>query len=126
MCMKMSIEEFRKATKKGNKYNARRTEYNGRVFDSKKEADFARHLESLRHAHKESERVVIIEYQIPYPVYIKNKHVFTYIADFRVRYKDKREEVFDVKGMKSGAAYEMFRLKKKCVEAYYSIEVKEV
>lgn len=123
---KISVEEFRKLNKRGNKYNAKKTEYNGRMFDSKKEADFAKHLQYLRHARKQEERVVVIEYQIPFPVYVKNQYVFTYIADFRVRYADKHETVFDVKGTKVGAAYAMFRLKKKCVEAFYHIIIEEI
>ncbi len=123
---KISIEDYKKLTKKKNKFNANKTEYNGRVFDSKKEADYAKRLEWLRHAKDKGERVVEIHYQVPYPVYIKNTHVFTYICDFKVKYADKREEVIDVKGYRKGTVYAMFRLKKKCVEAYYKITITEV
>lgn len=123
---RMSVADFRKLKTKGNKYNAKKTFYNGRWYDSKKEADFSKRLNSLKHAHNTADRVVRIEYQVPYDIYIKTKHVFTYFADFRVIYHDLKQTVFDVKGTKSGAAYAMFRLKKKCVKAYYKIEIKEI
>ncbi len=123
---RISVEEFRKVNKKTNKYRSEKTAYNGKVFDSKKEADFAKRLDWLKHAKSENDRVVVIEYQPKYPVYIKNKHVFTYISDFRVVYADKHEKVFDVKGYKSGEAYSMFKLKAKCVEAFYNIKIIEI
>jgi hypothetical protein len=59
-------------------------------------------------------------------VYIKGKHVFTYIVDFKVSTASGEWKYYDVKGMKSGSAYAMFRLKKKCVEAQEGIEIIEV
>jgi len=123
---RMSVADFRKLNKKINKYHAQKTLYNGRIYDSQKEADFSKRLDSLKHAHNTADRVARIEYQVPYDIYIKTKHVFTYFADFRVTYHDLKQTVFDVKGTKSGAAYAMFTLKKKCVEAYYKIKVTEI
>lgn len=123
---KISIADFKKLSKKRNKYHAIKTIYNDRLFASKKEAAYAKRLEYLKHAHELCDRVVRIEYQIPFPIHIKQKHVFTYLCDFKVYYGDGREEIVDVKGSKTGAAYALFRLKKKCVEAQYGIEVREV
>lgn len=111
---------------KGNKYGARKAEYNGMTFDSQKEADHASSLDLLRRATSDSERVVEVEYQVPYEIVIKGKKCFKYYADFRVTYADGRVEVQDVKGYKKGQAYQMFRLKKKCVEAEYGIEIIEI
>lgn len=119
---RISVEEFKKINKKKSKYNSQKTEYDGRIYDSKKEAEYAKRLEWLRHAKNKSERVDTIEYQPVYPVLIKSTHVFNYRADFRVVYADGRVEVIDVKGFLT----EIYRLKKKCVEAYYKIKIIEV
>jgi hypothetical protein len=43
-------EHLRKSANRKNKYNARKTEANGRIYDSKKEASFAGELELRRRA----------------------------------------------------------------------------
>lgn len=111
---------------KGNKYNARKVEIDGITFDSIKESQFYLRLKTLKHAHDLSERVTLIIPQYPIDVYIKTKHVFTYICDFKVSYASGSWKYFDVKGMKAGAAYAMFRLKKKCCEAQEDIEIIEI
>lgn len=109
-----------------SKYFAQKTEYKGRIFDSKAEAKYAEFLDTLTHAKEDKERVTKIEYQVPFKVFINEIPVFTYVSDFIVEYADGRQEVLDVKGYRKGPAYSMFKLKKKCVEAYYGIEIKEV
>lgn len=84
-------------SKNGN----RRTEYDGVIYDSKKEAEFARTLDICRKASKESDLVVSLERQVPYVIEIKGKKIFTYRADFKVRYADGKEKVYDVKGMRT-------------------------
>lgn len=109
--------------KRNNKYGAIKTEYNGRMFDSKKEAGYAETLDMLRKAKDPKDRVVDIEYQPKFPCVINDKKVCTYIADFRVKYADGREEVVDVKGKKTA----IYSLKKKLVEALYlDVTIKEV
>ncbi len=120
--MKIKIKDLVKR----NKFGAKKTEYNGKVYASRKESEFARHLEYLKHAHDPKERVVVVIDQFPMPVYIKHKHVFTYICDFKVQFSDGRWEYIDVKGMKKGSAWAIFRIKQKCVEAEYGIEIKIV
>ena len=44
-----------------------------------------------------------------------------YLLDFEVQYPD-RVEYVDCKGMKTA----IYSLKKKCVQAYYGIKIKEV
>ena len=117
----MSITEFRKVGKKGNKYNAKKTEYNGRVFDSKKEADFAKRLAWLRHAKKENERVTMVEYQVPLTIKVNQVHICRYICDFVIKYADKRVEYVDVKGYRTA----IYKLKKRLVEAQYRIIILE-
>lgn len=105
-----------------SKYRNKRTEYDGRIFDSKKEAEFARLLDVCRKASDASDRVVDVQFQPVFPVLINGKKIFTYKADFTVTYADGRVEIIDVKGFKTP----VYRLKKKAVEAYYKIKILEV
>ena len=107
-----------------NKYNAKRTKYRDVTYDSKKEAAYARKLDLLRMA-SGNDKVMRVDRQVPFQITVNDQKIAKYILDFKVTYKD-RVEYIDVKGMKSGAAYQMFKLKKKLVEALYNIEIKEV
>lgn len=98
-----------------SKYRNIKTEYNGVMYDSKAEARRAMELDML----EKGGWIHSIERQPKFPIEINGIKVFTYIADFR--YQTMTDEVVeDVKGMKTP----MFNLKKKCVEAYYGIEIK--
>ena len=109
-----------------NKYGAKKTEYNGRIFDSKKEAEYAGELDLLRKAAGESDRVVDVEYQIPFVLEVNETKIGKYILDFKVTYADGRIEHVDVKGLRKGCAYQMFRWKAKHMKAQYDIDVIEV
>lgn len=111
-----------KKDKKKNKFGAQKTEYNGRVFDSKKEARRAFELEAMRRAGE----VVKIDYQPRYDIIVNGKNIGYYKADFRVTYSDGRIEIEDVKGLKKGSAYSVFRIKKKLVEALYDVKIVEI
>lgn len=104
-----------------SKYHNIKTAYRGEMYDSKKEAEFAMLLDSLKRARDPSEKVWIVERQVPFEIVINNKKICKYIADFRVQYHDGHFEIIDVKGMKTA----IYRLKKKLVEAQYGIEIKE-
>lgn len=118
---KTTLEQYRAYMNKGhNKYRNIKTNYNGILYDSKAEAHRAMELNVLEQAGI----ITNLERQPRFPIIINEVKVFTYIADFK--YLDTRtgkEVVEDVKGMRSGAAWNMFSLKKKCVEAYYKIEI---
>ncbi len=93
-----------------NKFNAKRTLVDGILFHSAKEARRYGELKLL-------ERAGIIrnlELQPQFPIYINGTKCFTYIADFAYFEADKRVTE-DVKGQRT----QIYRLKKKCVEAYY-------
>lgn len=107
-----------------NKYKAQKTDYRGHTYDSKKEAEYAKGLD-LAMSSKHPDAPLNWERQIRMPVKINDKHICYYILDFKVTYRD-RVEYIDVKGYKKGCAYQMFKLKKKLVEAYHGIEIKEV
>lgn len=102
---------------RGNKFRAIRTEYNGHMYDSKKEAAHAMSLDLRARAGE----INVIERQVPLTVIINGHKCFKYVADFRVTYPDGRIEYQDVKGHRTG----MYRLKKKVVEAYFGIVIVE-
>ena len=105
-----------------SKYSAVRTEIDGYIFDSKREAARYQDLKLL-------ERVgylTHLELQPKYVVEINGKKVCTVIPDFRYLTKDGKLVVEDAKGMRSGAAYQMFRLKAKLVEALFDIRIEEI
>jgi hypothetical protein len=108
-----------------SKFNAKKTDVDGVVFDSKKEASYYIKLKALRKAKNEAERVSYIELQPKFDIIIDDKKLGFYKADFRVGYADGRTEVVDIKGYKKGAAYQLFRLKKKVIEALYNINIIE-
>ena len=105
-----------------NKYNAKKTLYNGGMYDSKAEASFAAKLDIARKAKDASERVVEIERQPKFPIEVNGKKTCIYKGDFLVTYANGDVKVFDVKGV----ATPVYRLKKKLVEAIYGITIIEV
>ncbi len=114
------------ATQSNNKFGALKTEYDGIMYDSKKEAEFARTLHRCRLAKDPKERVKMVVPQFKFDFYVKDKKVFTYICDFKVQYADGSWKYYDVKGLKKGSAYQIFSIKKKCIEAQENIVIIEV
>ena len=106
-----------------NKYNARKVKYKDIIFDSKKE--FERYLELLdmekRGEIKELRRQMKYEI-LPGNQYYRPVH---YIADF-VYVKDGQETIEDVKGMKKGCAYQLYKIKEKLMFDKYKIKVQEI
>ena len=90
--------------KKANKYNARKTVMFGHEFDSKREAEV--YLELL--AQKQAGEIVRIGFQPSYTLLAgfvdntgKKQRPITYTADFFVAYADGRNEVIEVKGVRT-------------------------
>lgn len=107
---------------RSNKYGNKKTEYNGIVYDSKKEAQRAVELDLLQKSVNPDYKVVKIERQPKFKVEINGKYICTYIADFKVTYADGRIEIEDVKGYRNS----IYILKKKLVEALYKIKIIEI
>jgi len=105
-----------------SKYGNVKTEYMGEKFDSKKEARYAQELDMQKHAKDPKWRVHSWERQVPFVIVVNDVKICKYVADFRVNYTDGREEIVDVKGVRTA----IYKLKKKLVEAQYGIEIKEV
>jgi hypothetical protein len=115
-------------TRSAHKFNAVRTEVDGISFSSKAEAKRYCELKMLEKAGK----IECLELQPRYPLvvvggFVKDIHhqIGTYVADFR--YYDMQTTgaplvVEDVKGFKT----ELYRWKKKHVEAQYGIKVTEI
>lgn len=109
-----------------NKFNAKRIVTEHGTFDSKKEYAYFKTLLLKKKAINPSEKVIAIDKQVRYNIDVNGKRIGFYKLDFQVTYADGRVEYVDVKGLKKGCAYSLFRIKKKLVEAIYSIIIKEV
>ena len=107
-----------------SKYGAIRTTIDGITFASKAEARRYAELQILL----KSGEITDLKLQPKYPlVFTPRKgadpvNVGSYIADFWYRKRNKEAVVEDVKGMLTP----VYRLKKKMVEAIYSIKIVEV
>ncbi|WP_276677213.1 DUF1064 domain-containing protein [Selenomonas artemidis] len=91
-------------SRKKNKYNARKTVMCGHVFDSKREAEI--YLDLL--SRKQHGEIIRIGLQPSYTLLAgfkdntgKNQKPITYTADFFVTYADGRNEVIEVKGVRT-------------------------
>jgi hypothetical protein len=106
---------------KANKYRAIKSEYNGIVFASKKEKEYAVRLDICKKTSLLKERVIEYQTQVKYPIIVNNQKICTYILDFIVHYGDGRIEYVDVKGFITP----VYRIKKKLVEAIFKISILE-
>ena len=95
------------------KYNARKTEYNGVVYDSGREARHAADLDLLAKAGE----IRKIERQVPFSFEMYGKKICRYIPDFRITHKDGTIEYQDVKGHQTRD----FRIKWKMFTAYIAV-----
>jgi len=113
----MTAEEFRNRTKP-HKYGARPCVVDGIKFQSRKEADRYAELKLLERADK----VRDVRCQVRMPIEVNCIHIADYICDFVYWDMDKRCRVWeDVKGFRT----DVYRLKKKLVEALFGISILE-
>lgn len=107
-----------------NKYRNTKVEVDGIKFDSKKESQYYGTLKML----KKKGEVVDFQMQVPFPIEVNGIHIAKYLLDFKVEYKN-RVEYIDVKAKSKDGKWittDVFRLKKKLIEAIYGIEIKMV
>lgn len=109
-----------------NKYYNIWTEYNGIKYQSKKEAMFAEELDLLKRATNKDYKVISWERQLPFKIIVDGVYVCTYRLDFRVHYANGVIRNYDIKGMKSGVPYSMFKLKKKLLEITQGLVIEEI
>ena len=104
-----------------NKYNAKKVEIDGIVFDSRAEGRFYEHLLDLMHdgvvESSEMQKPYTLLDKFPHPKTGKTIRAIKYVPDFEVIYTDGRVEVVDVKGMQT----DVFRMKCKLFMFRYQI-----
>lgn len=99
-----------------NKYRAIRTEVDGIVFHSKKEAARYGELKILQRAGA----ITDLRLQVPYLFELNDVKICKYVADF-VYKEGRREIVEDTKGKITRE----YRIKKKMMLAFYAITILE-
>lgn len=108
-----------------SKYNSRKTSVDNIMFDSLAEASYYKRLKLLKKAGeiKDFELQPTYILQAAYKRGKRKVQPITYKADFLVTYPDGRQEIIDVKGMKTA----IYRMKKKMFEYRYpDLEIVEV
>lgn len=106
-------------TVKMNKYHNIKTEVDGYLFDSRREAERWSELCLLEKA----EEITNIERQVKFEINVNDKHVCNYFADF-VYQEHGRKVIEDVKS--GPTRTKEYRIKKRLVEAMYNIKITEV
>lgn len=99
---------------KRSKYGNVKTEYNGQVYDSKREANYAKILDIQKHSGKIKGYLRQVRFPLPGNI--------VYTCDFLIFYTYMGYEVVDVKGFKT----KEYKLKKKLMKEFYGIEITEV
>lgn len=103
--------------KRRSKYGNVQVTFDGKRFDSKKEGmRYVLLKDMVRHGEIEE-----LELQPRFDIFINQIKICTYVADFRYRLDGERI-VEDVKGMRT----QVYKLKKKMVEAFYGFEITEI
>ena len=105
-------------TPKKHKYGAKRTEVNGIVFDSAKEAKRYKELLILLKAGE----IGLLELQVPYELNEGGTHSLKYIADFVYMTKEGVKIVEDAKGYRT----KEYLKKKRLMKKIHNITIKEV
>lgn len=102
-----------------SKYRNVKTEVDGVVFDSKREAARWTELRAMEKAGEISD----LRRQVPFALVVNRKLICNYKADFTYR-RDGKEVVEDVKSAHTRTLPE-YRLKKKLMDAVYGVEIVE-
>jgi hypothetical protein len=131
----MDIIEFRKkyfvddgkiVFKKKNKYRNQKVEIDGIKFDSKKEANYYSDLVIKKNAGL----IADFERQVCFDIIVNNIQIAKYFLDFKVINLDGTIHYYDVKGKDKVSGKwiksDVFALKKKLVEAIYSLKIEQV
>lgn len=82
--------------KSSNKFNAKKSNYNGMEFDSKGEAGYCEQLDWRIKAGE----IQSYERQVRIPLSVNGVLIFTYIADFVVTDKHGAKEIHEYKGLR--------------------------
>lgn len=113
---------------RGNKFGSRKTEIDGHVFDSRKEARRYAELRLLERAGEISNLKTQVPFLLIPNQFDENGHVLeravTYKADF-VYNRGGKLVVEDTKGYRDGGAYNLFVIKRKLMLRVHGIRVEE-
>jgi len=108
------------SNRRKNKFNAKKTQYNGRYYDSVLEANYAEKLDWLIKAGEVKE--VVPQYKISLDV--NGVHIANYYMDFKVVLSDGRIEMHEVKGFETPVWRMKWRLAKAMYPEYKFVLVK--
>ena len=97
--------------RRGSKYGAKTTTYNGILYHSKKEAGYAQGLDLL----VKSGEINGWERQVKISLDVNGKHICNYFIDFVITHKDGTLEYVEIKGFET----DTWKLKWKLFEAIY-------
>ena len=118
--MRLTPQQYLDLKSKKNKYGAKKKMVNGIEFDSTKEARRYQDLMLMQQAGQIRE----LRRQVPYPIYIRGKLICQWFADFVYKEDASQPEFTTVEDCK-GHKTEIYRLKKKMVEAEYGFKILE-
>lgn len=104
-----------------NKFGNQKTEYNGFMYDSKHEADYAYQLDMRLYA----KDIKSWTKQYPIQVTVNGKKICKYYCDFVITNLDGSLEYIDCKSSYT-AKNQVYKLKKALVEATHCIKIIEV
>lgn len=96
-----------------NKYGAKRTEFNGKIYDSKYEASVAQELETRKRAKDIKDYET--QYRIEAKIYREDGvHAFTikHKVDFRLHHNDGSYELLEAKGVETAD----YKMRRRCLE----------
>lgn len=99
---------------RGSKYKNKKSERDGRVYDSKREADRHSELKILQQAREIAHFFEQVAFELPGGV--------RYVADFVILHLDGSYTVEDAKGFRT----DVYIMKKKLMRETYGIEIEEV
>jgi hypothetical protein len=111
--------------KKGsyNKYRNSKKKVDDIIFDSEKEANYYSQLKILERA----KEIIKFEHQVKMPIEINGVHIAFYILDFQVFYPDGIIRYIDIKALDKKTnkwiTTDVFKIKKKLIEAIYKIKI---
>lgn len=111
------------AKKSHNKYRNNRVVIDGKNFDSEKEGRFYTKLK----LQKRAKEILDFKCQVPFVIEVNGKHIAKYLLDFAVYHNDGEIDYIDIKAKTKEGKWittDVFKLKKKLVEAIYGIEIK--
>lgn len=101
-----------------NKYHAKLTYYNGTLYHSQREANYAAELDMRVKGHDIKKWIR----QIPIHLSVYGKEVTIYVIDFKIEHNDGSLEYVEVKGFETDA----WKIKWKLFEAIYAHDHPEV